>query len=518
MVRARQCSRCEATAVTHVTLTEVHAPSNAMANARDVVEKLFTNGDGLLLRSQHCDFYRFDGRCWPEIEATELRALLYEAFEHATYVDVGKTGPESKPFRPNRSKVGELVEALRAVTLLPGSTAAPAWLDDTPTAAAEFVPVANGLLHLRERELVPHTPRYWCHHAAAVEYDPGADPPERWFAFLDELWGNDDEPKDLLGELFGYLLSTDTTQQKAALIIGPKRAGKGVIGRVLTGLLGAHNVAGPTLASLGTNFGLAPLIGKPVAIISDARLGRADAQVVVERLLAISGEDALTIDRKHREPWTGRLPTRFVVITNELPTFADTSGALASRFVILNLTRSFYGGEDPTLTDRLLPELSGILNWALDSLDRLRARGRLTQPASSAATIRELEDLASPMGAFIRDRCITGAEYAIAVVDLFDAWKTWCAEQGRSRPENLQTFGRNLRTVLPGLTTTNPRDDIGKRHRHYQGLDLARSGARTLSLHNALGENRENRRTERNGADRAPARTKTLEEIMDEPF
>jgi hypothetical protein len=307
-------------------LEKVHAPSNGMANARLVVDRLFTNGEGPLLRFQSQDFYRFDGRCWPELEATELRAGLYQAFEHASYVDVGKDGAESKPFRPNRNKVGELVEALRAVTLLPPTIAAPAWLDDGNLPATEFVPVANGLLHLRTRELVPHTPRYWCHHAAAVAYDPDAELPERWFAFLDQLWGDDDESKELLGELFGYLLSTDTTQQKVAMLIGPKRAGKGVIGRVLTGLLGAYNVAGPTLASLGTNFGLAPLIGKPVAIISDARLARADAQVVVERLLSISGEDALTIDRKHRESWTGRLPTRFVVITNELPTFADTSG------------------------------------------------------------------------------------------------------------------------------------------------------------------------------------------------
>jgi putative DNA primase/helicase len=55
---------------------------------------------------------------------------------------------------------------------------------------------------------------------------------------------------------------------------------------------------------------------------------------VVERLLSITGEDTLTIDRKYREPWTGRLPTRFMILTNELPRFSDSSGALASRFVV----------------------------------------------------------------------------------------------------------------------------------------------------------------------------------------
>ena len=57
------------------------------------------------------------------------------------------------------------------------------------------------------------------------------------------------------------------------LLIGPTRSGKGTIARMLTALIGSGHVAGPTLASLGTNFGLSPLLGKPLAIISDARLG-----------------------------------------------------------------------------------------------------------------------------------------------------------------------------------------------------------------------------------------------------
>ena len=104
------------------------------------------------------------------------------------------------------------------------------------------------------------------------------------------------------------------------------------MGRVLTALLGKSNVCAPTLASLSQCFGLWPLIGKQLAIISDARLGgRADQQAIAERLLSISGEDGITIDRKYLVQWTGRLTTRFVIMTNELPRITDASGALASR-------------------------------------------------------------------------------------------------------------------------------------------------------------------------------------------
>src|SRR4029079_11210253 len=208
--------------------------------------------------------------------------------------------------------------------------------------------------------------------------------------------------------------------QKMFLLVGPKRGGKGTIGRVLTGLLGAHHVSAPTLASLSTNFGLQPLIGKPLALVSDARLSTtADSKIVVERLLSISGEDSLTIDRKYKEPWTGRLPTRFLIMTNELPRLSDASGALASRFILLVLTKSFYGSENPKLTGELLTEAPAIFNWALEGLDRLTARGYFVNPESGNDAIRQMEDLSSPISAFIRDRCVVGGRYQVKVDELW---------------------------------------------------------------------------------------------------
>ena len=79
----------------------------------------------------------------------------------------------------------------------------------------------------------------------------------------------------------------------------------------------------PTLSTLARPFGLASLIGKPIAVFPDARLSsRPDNAAIVECLLSISGEDDQTIDRKHMPAWTGKLSTRFVLISNELPRLA----------------------------------------------------------------------------------------------------------------------------------------------------------------------------------------------------
>jgi len=271
--------------------------------------------------------------------------------------------------------------------------------------------------------------------------------------------------------MVGYIIGGDTRQQKIFLIAGPKRSGKGTIGRVMTGLLGRHNVAAPTLAGMATNFGLSPLVDRPLALISDARLStRADTHVVVERLLSISGEDSLTIDRKYRDPWTGRLPTRFVVLTNELPNLSDSSGALASRFVLFVLEKSFYGKENPRLTEELLEEAPGILNWALLGLDRLEDRGFFKQPDSGSESLRQLEDLSSSIATFVRERCKTGADHSVPVDDLWRAWKEWC-EEGDIRRGTKATFGRDLRAAVPTLRKTRPRDDDARAYL-YEGIGL----------------------------------------------
>ena len=102
----------------------------------------------------------------------------------------------------------------------------------------------------------------------------GRPEPRKWFDFLDALWPQEPNAADLLGEWFGYVISGRLDLHKILLMVGPTRGGKGAIARVLSALVGRQNVAGPTLNSLGGDFGLAPLIGKPLAIISDARLCR----------------------------------------------------------------------------------------------------------------------------------------------------------------------------------------------------------------------------------------------------
>jgi putative DNA primase/helicase len=490
----------------------VDPPGAPLPNARRFIADRYSHDDRDLLVYRGGAFQQWDGTCWPEVEDAELRAAVYAYFENALYLEKNKDGDlEQKPFRPTRHKVADIDDALRAVTHVPQTVTPPAWLDVPGTMPAdECVSCANGILHVPSRTLIAHTPNFYVHHSVPFAFDPAARRPTRWLAFLDELWGDDDESKDTLGEIFGYMVAGDTRQQKMFLLVGPKRSGKGTIARVLKAMVGVHNVAGPTISGLATNFGMQELIGKAVAIVSDARL-RSDQEILTERLLSISGEDTLTIDRKYRDPWTGRLPTRFLIMTNELPRLKDSSGALASRFIMLQFSVSFFGRENPNLTDELLEDLPGILNWSLDGLERLRARGRFMQPAAALEALQELEDLGSPTAAFVRDRCTVGAGHEVLVDALYDAWKGWCSDQGRDHPGTKQTFGRDLRAAVPGLRMTKPRTGE-ERIRKYQGIALGHPDNNAQDR----GPLRPNRSDGRVGHD-GPRSTPLLSE-NDEPF
>ena len=284
-----------------------------------------------------------------------------------------------------------------------------------------------------------------------MTYDPQAGKPEKWLAFLDQVLV-DETAISTAQEWFGYALSPDTSQQKIMIYIGPKRSGKGTMARVQTALNGKHSVAGPTMGSLGENFGLEPLITKPLAIISDARIGqRTDKSVIVERLLTISGEDTLTVGRKFKLAWTGRLPTRIAILTNEMLSLADGSGALVGRFVVLLFPTSFYGKENVGLTNELLKELPGILNWAIDGYDRLRERGHFVQPENAAETIEMMEMLGAPIKAFIRDHCDVGPTQTVGINELYGQYEEWCKQTGL-KPRSKPWFGRDLSAAVPGLT------------------------------------------------------------------
>jgi len=443
-----------------------------MANAKQfVAEEFRKNNHDLLVYSQG-EFRTWGGSDWRVLEEQAVLSRLFRYFEHAVSITAGDDGPREKAFKPTPTKMNQLLQTLKAVTYPESVRSMPSWLvDDHPVNPTAIVPMANGLLWLPQRVLWPPTPVFF--NAYSLDFDYVADPPtpERWHRFLDEALGEDTEAIQLVQEWLGYLLTADTSQHKILLMVGPPRAGKGTIGRVITKLIGDANVASFHMSDFTDSHGLHEMADKPAALIPDARMPRGkETATAVERLLSISGEDPQSINPKNKDRYTTKLPTRITMMSNELPKLVDSSQALVTRLLVLHFRNSFLGREDHGLDRDLEAELAGIFSWALDGHDRLSDRGPFVQPESGQALVTDLAAMSSPIAAFIDECCVVGPSERVGIDLFYKRWGDWCLDNGHIQGSKNGMLGK-VRAVVHNLEVV--RGSGTPRKREYVGIGLA---------------------------------------------
>lgn len=385
----------------------------------------------------------------------------------------GAKGP--RPLEPTSEKIRNLLRALRAQSMS-FSGGSPPLLNGQP--CAHYIPLLDGVLDIRTLEARPYPEGYFTTYNLLVQCaDVGKKRSKLWEDFVDSVFGDDQESKELLQDWFGYVLAPGNPFEKLLLIEGVSRGGKGVIQTALTTLLGG-NIAAPTLNTLSERFGLASLVGLPLAIIPDARssLDPARRAVALERMLSIAGNDSVTIDRKFFKEVKMVLPCKIVLMANKIPKLSDNSRAIVERVLPLKLVRSFRGREDTTLKERLSGETEGILTWALEGLRRLRKRGHFVIPESSGDMLGDIQEDGSPLGLFLEDHCVLDPQEWCPSARLFGEWEQYCSMHGFKHSGTATTFIRNLKEAALSrgalLESVRRRDNDGNRFRAVTGVTL----------------------------------------------
>ncbi len=443
--------------------------------------------------------------CW-FMEETKVHRLKYRerqyVFDGTRYVEDHELADKVRRFlvdnKQNASNniVGNVVPIIGALVYRDSGKypSMPFYFGDDPAfpPPQNIIAFRNGLLDLEryfvgDCNLVPHTWKWASTVCLPHEFNPTAQCP-LWENFLDEVFEGDKDRGLLLQEWFGYCLTHDTSQHKLMVKVGPPRAGKGTTDRILEALLGEENCAGFNLHSLADKFGLRKLVGKLVAFVGEVNLANSrDKYRILEALNSIVGEDKVDVEEKFAvEGQSQRLPTRFNISCNEMPNFVDPSGALSARLLILNYERSFEGKEDRGLTGRLLGEVSGINNWALQGYARLRRNGTFTIPTASKTLVNEFRRENSNAFAFLQDCLIvekrldpgnlnnvrfTDKPLSVRRSDLEKSYLDWCNGSSIEK-RNEQWLYRNLKTILPKLETKRPRLPTGQETVYY-GVGLA---------------------------------------------
>ncbi len=465
-------------------------PSNPFKTATTFHDELRTTEGRSTLFFHDGSWHGWDGQKYVEISDADIRAQIWRWLASCSCWSKATKTEDSKliPFVPNRSQVTGTIDALHSVANLSKDYAMPCWLSgDGHSDSQSIVAFRNGLLDVEDflesgqPELLKHSPSWFSGTCLPHRYDSTAECPV-WLNFLDEVFEGDQDRVESLAQWFGYNLTLDTRQQKFAMLVGPPRSGKGTTMAVLAHVLGQDNIANPSLTSLGNQFGLASLIGKQAAIVGDGHLGRhSDSIAVLERLKSIVGCDPQNIARKFRSELTNvTINARFTVSVNEIPRLPDASAALRSRLLLLPFNKSFEGREDVFLFDKLIKEIPGITNWALNGLRSLRQVGKFVQPKSGQAILGDFVRFSSPIRAFIDDCCEIGSDQSIPTNLLQSAWDNWC-DQNRHEAGSVSSFGIRLRAVVPNSDKKRVRDGNSLSW-HYKGISLKPDVAEHLRL------------------------------------
>ena len=461
-----------------------------VTHARRFLDALHTGEEGIKLVHYTGDYFIHRQTHYEEIEEATIRSQLYKFLDRCSKQD--RRG-NVVPFQPAPASVTAALDATKALIHLPNhpNTKPPVWLEGYGASrpdAGKLISVVNGLFHLEESVLLPHSLGFFTLNSLPFEYDPEADCP-LWLDFLNQVWGDDPESIGCLQEIFGYILSGDTRQQKFFNLIGPRRSGKGTINKVLVELLGQHNTVAPELGELCDTFGLQPWLGKLLASFTDARAPERNRSAVVSQLLRIVGGDTVTVNRKNKEAWNGYLPTRIVIYSNEVLQLTENSNALTGRMIVLRMTKSFYGKEDTDLSAKLMAELSGIFNWSMEGLRRRVARGgQFVQPKSGLELLETMEEISNPIGTFFTDTMEIDPNGSVDKDDVFAVFKKWALDKGVHPGTGLAFKRKFLAAVQDKPIRADRVMDNGERQSVYHGV---RFKQKALSYLASLGDYKE---------------------------
>ena len=453
---------------------EIILDNGAMNHARTFLDNYYSSEEGYKLVHYADDFFIYVGTHYEVIEEATIRSKVYAFLDKCK-----KSGKQGAlvPFNPSPATVSGALDAIKSIVHLPNhpNTKPPIWLEKyagSKPSASKLVSLRNGIFHLEDSILIPHSLGFFTQNSLPFEYDQLAQCPT-WMGFLSSVWADDQESIDTLQEMFGYILSGDTRQQKFFNIIGPRRSGKGTINKVLVALLGQHNTVAPELGELCDTFGLQPWLGKLLASFTDARAPERNRSAVVSQLLRIVGGDTITVNRKNKEAWNGYLPTRLVIYSNEVLQLTENSNALTGRMVVLKMTKSFFNKEDTDLAYKLEQELGGIFNWAMAGLKRRIARGgHFLQPTSGKEYLDLMAELGNPIGTFVEDALEFDPKAIVRKEDVFACFKHWALKKSMS-PGTEQAFKRRfLAATQENYVMAQQVQIKGERSQVYLGIRL----------------------------------------------
>ncbi len=242
----------------------------------------------------------------------------------------------------------------------------------------DVIPVKNGVLDLKTRKLLPHSPKYGFLYTLNVVYNPDAKCPVIQ-GFLDDIVRRDivtSSNVEQLLEYLGHVLTPNTKHEAMLIIVGLTGSGKSVLLEIIQEILTQQLYSTESMYHLENDpFSLATVRGKLLNVCAELKISRLNDTSNIKSL--VSG-DPVRANPKGVQPFTFKPTVSLLFSCNGLPDLSEEEYALFRRIMLIHFRGMIPQNEkDKSLKERTKTseELSGFFNLLLDARERLEKRG-----------------------------------------------------------------------------------------------------------------------------------------------
>jgi putative DNA primase/helicase len=318
--------------------------------------------------------------------------------------------------------------------------------------------------------VVAHKPEYFSTIRIPYKYDQKARC-ELWLKTLNEIFEGDQMKVNILQEFFGQCLTRDIKQEKALLLLGESRSGKSTILNTLHHLVGGDNCSSVPLKYILNPVYTSMMIHKLINFDKDVSRKAQDFEEDFKKI--VTGEE-VTANDKYMTPFTFKPFCKMVMSANVFPKITDHSSALYNRLILIPCDRVFKPEEqNRDLREELLKELPGVLNWAVEGLQRLTKRGWFEEVHFMREAIEELENENNPVNEFFNEHVEVEKGYEIEKGEMYQKYVNWSDENkqytltaARFSTAFYKRFCKN--TVKNGQASTGSGKRVWKNIRYVQ--------------------------------------------------